>query len=257
MKRFIHIKGAHNVRDIGGYATKDARFIKWKKLYRAGKLSGIPTENLDQLKTLNIKSICDFRTNSEQQKSPDKWYQLETLNRYSLPIGEGRINQPEWIVKAKRGDDMNNYLYQANKSYVSKNAHQFKAFFDILLDESNYPLIYHCTAGKDRTGFATVLLLSVLEVDHSIILRDYLLTNEYLTEHSQIDLDKAASYFGISKAQLQPVFMAKKAFLQGAFDAIKDDFGTMEQFLQEAIGIGPEEKKHLQSLLVTSKNLRS
>ena len=91
MSKFILIKGAYNVRDLGGYTNEDGRRIKKNLLFRSGKLSDIPDSEIEKMKSMKLKSICDFRTTKEQQKSPDKWYQLEKLNRFSFSIGEGRM----------------------------------------------------------------------------------------------------------------------------------------------------------------------
>jgi len=250
LKRHIKIKGAYNIRDIGGYRTKDGRSIKWRKLFRAGKLTDIQVEKLEQLKALNVQSICDFRTTTEQQENPDKWFQLEQLNRYSLPIGEGRLDKEDWLKKAAETYGTEQYLYRANRSYVLKNTPQYQAFFELLLDEKNYPLLFHCTAGKDRTGFATVLILSVLGVDQQTIIDDYLLTNQYRKKVEEAEIEEVAAKHGIDKKHLYPLLVVKEEYLKGAYDAIRESYDTMDNFLQQAIGIGELERRQLKRLLV-------
>ena len=250
MNRFLDIQGAYNVRDIGGYPTKNGGTVQWQKVFRSGKISQIKDTENEKMAAMNIKAICDFRTLAEQESSPDKWHNLENIKRFQLPIGEGRLDKLAWMKKVAQGTGKDSHLYKANQFYVLENSHRFRAFFEVLLDESNYPLLYHCTAGKDRTGFATLLLLSALGVDKAIIIEDYLLSNDHLGEFFWKDLEVAAAKSGMTLQQIKPILVADKAYIQGAFDAITEHFGTIENYLREEISIGKPEIQQLQSLLV-------
>ena len=213
MKRHINIKGAVNFRDIGGYPTKDGKTVKWRTLFRSGLLSGIDPTEMEQMKKLRLKTICDFRTNAEQAANPDRWHQLDQLQRFSLPIGEGRVDKLDWMEKVASQEVTKNYLARANKSYVLAEIPTYRTFFEILLKESHYPLLYHCTAGKDRTGFATFLLLSALGVDRSIIIKDYLLTNQYIGDFAEKNASRMAQELGISKEQIMPIFQVHTHYI--------------------------------------------
>ncbi len=252
MKRHIDIKGGHNIRDLGGYPTKDGFTIEWRKIFRAGKLSKIESTDLNQLQPLNIQTICDFRTTAEQRAAPDKWYNLENINQISLAIGEGRLDKPNWLKKVMAYKDAEKgYLYYANRSYVLQSSAQFKAFFKVLLDETNYPLLYHCTAGKDRTGFATVLLLTALGIDKETIIQDYLLTNRYMLNFGHEEIEAAMKEFELNKPTLAALFLAKEAYLQGAFDAIEEEYETIQNYLKVALEIGEEEIQTLKNILLS------
>ena len=250
MKKFILIKGAYNLRDLGGYINQDGKTIKKDKIFRAGKLTDIPTTEFEKLKMMNLKSICDFRTTSEQKKSPDTWYNLEKINRYSLPIGEGRMDQPDWLERASMGEGKDSYLYKANLSYVRENTKQYKSFFKLLMDDANYPLLFHCTAGKDRTGFAAILLKHILGIDRKTIVEDYLLTNEYLENHGMKMLKKSSKKFGFDIEKIRPLLIADENYIQGAFDAIAEDYGTIDNLLLKALEIGEAESRQLKHILL-------
>lgn len=251
MERFINIKGAYNVRDIGGYPTKDGGTIKWQKVFRSGKISRIKTSENEKMAAMNIKTICDFRTLAEQEASPDSWYNLDNINHFPLPIGEGRLDRLDWMKNAAKGTGKNSYLYQANQRYVLHNAHRFRAFFEILLDENNYPLLYHCTAGKDRTGFASVLLLSALGVDKSTIMADYLLTNDYLNRFFWKEMEAVSAKNGFNLEKVKPIFIADEIYIQGAYDAIEARYGTIVSYLETAINVGQKEIEKLKNMLVS------
>lgn len=250
MQRYIDIPGAHNLRDLGGYVTEDGRELKWRKLFRGGIMSGIQMSAFEQMKSLQLCSICDFRTLAEQAASPDRWHELEKLKRFPLPIGEGRVDKLSTLTASsfKKGKD--HHLYKANRSYVNHESKTYKAFFDILLDESNYPILFHCTAGKDRTGFASIVLLSILGVDRNTILEDYLLTNKYTEKFIENNLASISKNLGIDAELLVTIFQAKEAYLEGAFDAIEKNYGSMDNYIENALGIEEPEIEKLKYILL-------
>ena len=250
MERHIDIQGIHNLRDLGGYRTKDGIPIKWRKIFRAGLLGEFDKSEIPKMKALKLQSICDFRTIVEQTNEPDQWHNLATLNRFSLPIGEGRVDKLDWLKVDNLGAEKKHYLYHANRSYVKMEVHRYKAFFEILLNEDNYPLLYHCTAGKDRTGFATFLLLSALGVDRKTIIEDYLLTNQYMAEFAKGHLDRLSQNLGIDTDKIKSIFQAKESYLAGALDAIETDYETVDNYLATALNIGESEIKQLKRILL-------
>jgi len=250
MERYIDIPGAHNLRDLGGYVTKDGRQIKWRKIFRGGIMSGIDMNAPDQMRALKLCSICDFRTIAEQTASPDRWYELDRLNRYSLPIGEGRVDKLELLTASNFKTGKEHHLYKANRSYVNHESKTFKAFFDILLDENNYPILFHCTAGKDRTGFASIVLLSALGINQKTIIDDYLLTNKYTEAFIEKNLESISKNLNIEADLLVTIFQAKEAYLEGAFEAINKNYGSMSDYIQRALGIGESEIEKLKNILL-------
>jgi len=225
MERHIPIKGAYNIRDIGGYKTKNGGTIKWRKLFRSALLTKIDLSETEKMEALNICSICDFRTLKEQKESPDKWYNIDTIKKFPLPIGHGSFDKFKEAKEEDFQEGEGHFLYKANHSYVNIHAHQFKAFFKILLEPSNYPILFHCTAGKDRTGFATYLLLSLLGVDNQVILEDYLLTNIYLEDFADKVSRRMSRSLGI-------------------------DQSLLKTFLEKEIGVGRIEKQKLIEILI-------
>ena len=250
MERHIDIQGAHNLRDLGGYHTNDGGIIKWRKIFRAGLLGKIKETEIDKMQALKLESICDFRTLAEQEATPDRWYNLEQLNRFSFPIGEGRVDKLGWIKSRSPGAGKDHYLNKANRSYVLKHTDRFKAFFRILLDDRNYPILYHCTAGKDRTGFASFLLLNALGVDHETIQADYLLTNKYLESFAEKASEKISKKLDVDQQHIKSIFLAKVDYLDGALDIIAQNYGTLDMYLKDALKIGAPEIKQLKKILV-------
>lgn len=250
MQRYIDIPGAHNIRDLGGYVTKDGRTLKWRNIFRGGIMNNIDMNAIDQMKSLELCSICDFRTIAEQTASPDKWHDLEKLKMYPLPIGEGRVDKLETLTASNFNPGKAHHLYKANRSYVKQEADKFRAFIDILLVESNYPILFHCTAGKDRTGFASIILLTLLGIDQKTILEDYLLTNKYTEAFIETHLQSISKHLGIEPDLLVTIFQAKESYIQGAFDAIDEDYGSFDNYLQKGLNITNQETEKLKAILL-------
>ena len=250
MRRHIPIKGSYNIRDIGGYTTAENGTVRWGKLFRSALLSRIDISDSVEMEKLNLSSICDFRTLDEQKAEPDKWFEIQKLNHYPLPIGHGRIDKFLSFTDADFEEGKGHYLYRANRNYVLSHSEQYKAFFKILLEESNYPILFHCTAGKDRTGFATFLLLSILGVEMKVILEDYLLTNKYLAEFAEKASTRMSDKSGIDKAPLITAFQANESYLNGAIEAIEQNHGTVTDYLEKELGIGEMERQKLKSILL-------
>lgn len=250
MERYKDIEGGYNIRDIGGYQTNDGGTIKWGVLYRAGLLSRINLSKTDKMEKLQLRTICDFRTNAEQTASPDRWHNINQLQRFSFPIGEGRVDKLEQMKASDLMEGDNHHLYRANRSYVMRETERYRDFFKVLLDEKNYPLLYHCTAGKDRTGFATFLLLSLLGVEKEQIVNDYLLTNRYLKTFIDSVVGGISKNIGIQEDLVRSIFLAKEEYLAGATTAIEQNFGTVKNYLEKELLIGPKEITKLKTLLI-------
>ena len=249
-KRHYDIQGGYNIRDLGGYRTDDGGTLRWKKIFRAGILTHITDGGIVQTKDLGIRTICDFRATDERAAAPDKWYGIEQINNHSFPVGDGRPDKFGWLTEADLTEGDGHHLYKSNRSYVMTYPDQFKAFFELLLDEANYPLLFHCTAGKDRTGFAAMLLLSALGVQWETILEDYLLTNIYLEQFAEMASHKISKSVGLNKELVKSMFLARESYIKGAMDMIEQYYGTVHTFLEIKIGLGTSEITKLKQILV-------
>jgi protein-tyrosine phosphatase len=123
------------------------------------------------------------------------------------------------------------------RGFVRQNTHRFAELFQHLL-EAREPLVFHCTAGKDRTGFAAALILSALGVAPSLVMHDYLLTNERLQPPAQ-------SRFGLAPEVSAALWSVQPAFLQAAIDTVDRDYGGMEAYLRQGLGLGEAERAEL------------
>jgi len=169
--RLLPLIGAYNFRDLGGYPTVDGRFTRWGRLYRSDTLHELTGDDLELLRGIGLTSVIDLRTKGEVERSGRGVLGSEPIRYLNVSIlpEEGGENQaaPATRIDAVSG----RYL-----SYLEVGKSAFVESFAVMADPDNYPLVFHCQAGKDRTGVLAALLLSCLGVGRPAIVDDYVLT---------------------------------------------------------------------------------
>lgn len=250
-ERYIDIEGAQNMRDLGGLFTQDGYQVKWGKLFRSGNIAEVTQDDYKRLIPLGISTICDFRTKVEVEASPDQWPGLNQISQIHIPVGEGKGLTDGLMSKISSPDfQAAKMMVEMNQSFVTDYSEEFGQFFRLLLEEDNYPLLFHCSAGKDRTGFASALVLSALGVSREDIMDEYMMTNFYLHDDSEELLKKAALFFGVSHKKLRGLLEVRTEYLQAAFTTIENEYGTVEKYLDEELKIGPLEIEQLKETLL-------
>jgi protein-tyrosine phosphatase len=218
-----------NVRDLGGYPVGDGGFnekrqVKRGLLYRAGDLGAPSERDRALLEDRNIRIIMDFRSEKEIQRLPD--CEFKTVKHYrALSIDAGNMLE---LSRIERGIDGESLMEELYRGLAAEARSQYREFFEILADADSAPLLFHCSAGKDRTGFAAALILSALGVDRELIYQDYLLSAKYLTDKYQALLE--------AEPYLEPVMSVRRSYLEVAFTRIDTDFGGMDRYLGTELG---------------------
>jgi len=241
-KRKVALQGAVNFRDLGGYATKDGRHVKWGKIYRSADLSKLTDADLAELMRLKITYDVDLRGNQESAQAPDK---LNPKTDYILcPAGSDSLNT--WMkditkFKGNQGDSILTSFY-SNTTYL---AGRYKPFFNKLLTvPDNESLVFHCTAGKDRTGMGAALFLYSLGVPYDTIVNDYLASNYYRQGEAQKSI-QGMKMMGINEQVAKDIMSVKKSYLDATFEAIKKKYGSVDQFLHTQLGLTDAQIKTL------------
>lgn len=237
-ERRLPLQGADNFRDIGGIPTQSGRKVAWGKIYRSDDLSELSEDDLDYLASIGLHHIFDLRSDIEISEAPDKYPRSTSYAQMALGDKEGKsIEEFKTIVKtAKPGEINTDSLMEAMNHDFVVNTHQLKPLFDSLLYGKGEPILLHCTAGKDRTGYTTALILAALGVDETTIMNEYLMSAYYIKDGSNSMLRKAA-IFGISPEVLKPFLTVKPTFLQAALDDIHKAYGSVDKLLENELGI--------------------
>ncbi|MGL4583834.1 MAG: tyrosine-protein phosphatase [Flavobacterium sp.] len=234
--RQLPLDGQPNFRDLGGYTTTDNRTVKWGLLFRSGQLSNLSDHDLHYLSTIPLTTIVDFR--SEQESEEQKTLLPNTVsNEVLLPITPGNLSKDRVMKMVMEGDNKSaeQLLIDINEQLILHNQSQYKAFFKEV-QQAEAPLMFNCTAGKDRTGLAAALLLYALGVDQKTIEEDYLLTNKFVN----LNIQKVQERFSVGEKQanvLLTLLTVEEQYLAKALNTIEQHYGTVECFLTETLEV--------------------
>jgi protein-tyrosine phosphatase len=240
--RHLNLAGASNFRDLGGYPAQGGRTVRWRQLFRSNHLGHLTDNDVVELRRLGLKSVFDLRGVEERATAVCA---VSDIAVHSLPI-EPAIMKALAIrhmsgkpLTAAEAADM---VRDSYRNYVSHNTPRFRTLFGHLL-ESRAPLVIHCTAGKDRTGFAVALVLGALGVADDVIAEDYLLTNR----HYRIDAATARS-IDLPDDVKAILISVDTTFLAAAFATVQSEYGSLDRYFEEGLGVGPRERAALAAL---------
>ena len=242
--RHLNLAGASNFRDLGGYPARDGRAVRWRQIFRSNHLGHLTEADIEVLRPLGLKSAFDFRGTEERVAA---MCGLREIAVHSLPVEPTVVASLRARLAsgvALSSADALDVMRESYRNYVRYNTASFRALFAHLLEE-RAPLVIHCTAGKDRTGFACALILHVLGVPDDLIAEDYLLTNRFYRRDPSASSD-------LPEDVRQVLASVEASFLAAAFDAISADHGGLENYLSDALGLGRQERATLEARYLES-----
>ncbi|MCL2649655.1 MAG: tyrosine-protein phosphatase [Candidatus Azobacteroides sp.] len=236
-----------NLRALGGYYNDSDRQVKWGKIYRSGALSKASQADIALIKSLHIKTVIDLRTDEEIAKSPSAHFTEQT---FSLPLkGFDPQSMIEKVIngRMKKGDALVSQqdLYA---SIIRNNTNNFKRYFEILADSSNYPIIICCTLGKDRTGIVSAFTLAILGVDREQIHQDYMLSNLCM------DLNTIVSRADTLSPEVQEaltiLLASKRQIMEYTWKYIDKQYGSLDNYFEKELGITAKQRQRLKNTLL-------
>lgn len=243
-RRRVPLEGTSNFRDLGGYRASDGRTVKWRMLYRSGGLSRLTDGDVKEVSRLNIRLVCDFRGPEERSAAPSRLPRANPPEVLDLGISaQAAAAAVKLLGKANVAEStMADKITNAYRSYPRQHSPQYAALFERLAAPESYPLVFHCAAGKDRTGFAAAMILSALGVPVETIFEDYLLTNECwpTTGLFAREIDAAT----------KALVSARREYLQAALDTIDEAHGSVAAYLRDALGLSDESRNRLCGVLL-------
>lgn len=253
--RRLPVEGAANLRDLGGYSTRDGRTLRWGALYRSDALSDLSDEDVAYLDRLRLRQVVDFRSAAERERDPDR---LPPGPRVVLrPIaGEGldpRELQDRLLAGDVSSEQAAAWLVEGNRAFVEAFGDEYAGFLRDLADPARLPTLFHCTAGKDRAGYGAALVLLALDVPRETALRDYLLTNAFTEEKTRglLRMIRIVSLLRTDPDDVRPLFEARESYLGAAFAAIDERYGGTDAYLRDALGIDAALRERLRANLLS------
>ncbi|TLV04123.1 tyrosine-protein phosphatase [Dyadobacter luticola] len=241
-RRHVAFENEVNFRDLGGFKTTEGRTLKWGKIYRSDNLSELKTSEFPKFEDLHIKTVFDLRTNQEIEGKEDH-----------LPAGVTHLHTPTVADEAGQIAGLKKRVIDGGldeaearkittdfyKDAVSVNVDSLRGIIHRILDQ-NEPVLYHCSAGKDRTGIVSALILSILHVDRETIMKEYLMSNYYRAEKNSRTLGKAKAGKIIKRKMdldaITVLITVDESFMQAVFDTIDQRYGGMDNFIKNQLG---------------------
>ncbi|WP_328722929.1 tyrosine-protein phosphatase [Streptomyces sp. NBC_00247] len=250
-ERVVPLEGASNFRDLGGYRTKDGGRTRWGLVFRADAPDRLTTADLDAIGRLGLQAVYDLRTDRERSRAPSAL--PDSIRRETLAVGDeaSRPTPLAELVHRGRADPVpDDFLHQVYLDMILQDAAAFGRVLNGLGAPDGAPAVIHCTAGKDRTGLAAALLLSVLGVDEATVLDDYTLSRLCYDESRMARLLPRLAALGLDEERYHAVFGAPRHAMASTLDALREQYGTVEDYLIGRAGVTPETIEALRARLV-------
>jgi protein-tyrosine phosphatase len=267
MARFekIPVKGLRNCRDVGQVYNTNGQKVKSGVLFRSSRLDKMPVKRIKKfLKDYNINAIIDLRTQVEVNESKHftypnfvDFYHIPVLNQQFFGITHEANSMAKVMIqerhKITKDYTSRDYMISMYKSIIFEPSSQrhFKTIFDLLCEEREGALLYHCTGGKDRTGITTMFLYTVLGVSEEDILAEYEVSDVFNASYNRLRHTLMTIFLPTStrvKALLTSMLYSKREYMEETIAAIKEKYGTVLNYLETEIGITKEKQDKLKEL---------
>lgn len=261
--RRLPLEGTPNFRDLGGYETTDGRFVRWGLLYRSGVLTYLTPADYTYLGHEGIRVVCDFRTPEENAAAPETWIPNNDVKHIALPIGSDDKNHntntamQQILATHPTPAQLREWMTKTYANFAFSAAPEYAKLFAELKDDS-LPLLYHCTAGKDRTGVFSAFVLLTLGVPEQTVLSDYALTNRYLNQANAGAIKKMTAASGSSSnfmAKLTPeqqkvMMAADPEYLRTTLRAIDAKYGSFDHYRRTELHVSDADVQTLRKRLL-------
>ena len=260
MPEKLQIQNGFNFRELGGYQTIEGKHLKKRKLLRSAALSNLSEQDLNYLDEYGLRYDIDFRSPSEKQKQPDR-IPSQTAYHFApvFTVDETKSQSDDRAEDDRLMNEKNAGFKQMLDAYndivLSDNAKKaYRKFFDLLLanDRDDQSVIFHCSAGKDRTGMGAVYALTALGVDQDTIRADYLVSNEFLKlrrnfkpASERIPVQQQSAIYS---ENMQALSFVSGKYLDCALGTMQREYGTLDHYLESELGVDKQQRKDLQKI---------
>ncbi len=259
--RVLPLEGGRNFRDLGGYETADGRRVKWGQVFRSGVMHDLTPADYDYLSGLGIDVICDFRSEQERASEPTEWAAGE-VNYVTFPDPSGDDDLSKSFAAVFSDPDVTPQKVRATFIESYRSMHKYYApAYTVMFDElanGDIPLAFNCSAGKDRTGVAAALLLTALGVPRETVVADYALSEQvvdYMAEFYEAagEAGPDSPYAFLTQLPpevVEPLMRTEPAYIEATFEAIDAEYGSVEAFIQQELGVDDAEIERIRSRLL-------
>lgn len=245
LSRHVALTGVANFRDLGGYPTRDGRTTRWRTMFRADSLGQLTADDLTALRPIGLRTVVDLRTATE----------IEERGRFPVDDHPVRFHHVSvidqtWSLDAASVDDLEpaEFLHRQYSSMLTHSGDRFADALTVLADADGVPAVFHCAAGKDRTGLLAALVLGAVGVGRDTIVEDYALTRAAMDQILSVmaaDPEKSALLAEIPAM----FFSAEPEGMARTLDDIAREHGTVRDYVR-FIGVADDVIEHLEHVFV-------
>ena len=255
--RLLNFEGISNFRDLGGYQTTDGKEVKWGRLYRSGTFAEASRADLAGLAQLDLNTFIDFRSSIEKAEEPNRLPDPPGFTVVDIPVlddgNKALVGEIMERVESGNFDDFdpNQAMLTANRQFANEFTPQFKEFVHTVLNANGAPVVWHCSAGKDRTGFAAAILLRILGVPQETVIQDYMASRAPSLDARKNQLLMLELFKGEEAAAKLAVLMGvEEAWLQAGFAQIDTTWGSFDNYVAEGLQLSATDIQRLQQNLL-------
>ncbi|WP_342474090.1 tyrosine-protein phosphatase [Bacillus sp. FSL W8-1141] len=245
-----------NFREVGGLQTTDQMVIKQGMIYRSADLSRLTKQDILTFSTLGIQTICDLRTSSERKSHPPKIMEHDKI--VHIPMQPDSMMPSKWtmfrmLIAEGKSLSFTPIMKEVYQSMLYERKKEIQQLFTLLSDEKNYPLMLHCTSGKDRTGFLSALIQLAAGVPVHTVLSEYMRSNEgvKMLVKRQERFVRMMSLYRVSKEQIQPLLGVQQDYLEDVLNEMMDTYGNAERYLVDACDVPKAQLLKVKNILLT------
>jgi protein-tyrosine phosphatase len=250
--RHVLLEGCLNLRDIGGYETRDGRRVRTGCVFRSDELHALTDEDLVAVAALGIRVVFDLRNIDERTARPNRLpVGVELLERVTPSTQGPALTTEEQIAGNLLPIADDEEFAGVYRRLLEMLAPELRIILERAVDAPSRPLLFHCAAGKDRTGIATAVLLGLLGVPDDVILDDYELTTRYFTARKLDALAGHMTEYGIAEERLRPLLEARRPVLAALLDHVRDQWGGFDGYTRAHVGLDDGFPEQLRASLLT------
>ncbi len=252
----LDFEGAHNFRDMGGYPLEGGRRVRNGWLFRSDHLGRLTDADQRLLDDISLRTVVDLRRQEERDEILDR-VDNPAVEQLWLPVSAEAADVVTLRRSLERGEmgpeDAVEFLRIANRQFVEVFSTVFRDFLHLLLEAHRYPLVFHCSAGKDRVGFAAAMTLFALGADEDTVMHDYLATNHITANYVEGLVDGVTEApvpgMDINGEALRKLMQVEQDYLGGALSLMHQRHGSVLGFIEEALDFGADKRAELAGLL--------
>lgn len=247
-ERRLPFEGVLNFRDLGGYRTAGGGRTKWGQVFRADSLHYLTPSDHALFEGLGLRVIYDLRTDREREQRPNAVIEADELRSVWLPLIAA--NQLDSASLAERLKDGEQFLLDVYQGMVANSARIFGELLSGLTKPDGLPAVFHCAAGKDRTGMTAAILLTVLGVSEDDVLDDYELTSRHRSDQKRAEIISSLEHLGLGPEVAAGLLSTPRWVMETVLEGIRTDHGSVEDYLLGPVGMTAQAIEDLRRLLV-------